>query len=76
MSMRLLSSGFAEVLVRPDNELPVLVMKESTATASELAGATVKMEESALYDSQEQRVGRERKFARALPSFAEKRSLV
>ena len=44
-------SGFAEVLVRSDSESAVLALKESTATALKLAGATVKIEESALYDS-------------------------
>ena len=42
-------SGFAEVLVRSNNEL---ALKECTATALKLAGATVKTEASALYDSQ------------------------
>ena len=45
-------SGFAEVLVRSDNELAVLALKESTATALKLVGVTVKTEDSALYDSQ------------------------
>ena len=38
-----------EVLVRSDNEPAILALKESTATA---AGVTVKIEESALYESQ------------------------
>ena len=45
-------SGFTEVLIRSDNEPAILVLTESTATALKLAGVTVKMEESALYDSQ------------------------
>ena len=46
-------SGFTEVLIRSDNELAVVALKESTATALKLAGVTViKMEASALYDSQ------------------------
>ena len=44
--------GFAEVLVRSDNEPAILALKDSTATALKLAGVTVKVEESALYDSQ------------------------
>ena len=43
---------FTEVLIRSDNEPAILALKESAATASKLAGVTVKMEESALYDSQ------------------------
>ena len=45
-------SGFTEVLVRSDNEPAILALKESAATALMLAGVTVKIEESALYDSQ------------------------
>ena len=37
---------------RSDNEPAVLALKESTATALELSGVTVKTVESALYDSQ------------------------
>ena len=37
---------------RSDNELAVLALKKSTATALKLSGATVKTRESALYDSQ------------------------
>ena len=44
--------GFAEGLVRSDNEPATLAVKESTATALKLAGVTVKIEKSALYDSQ------------------------
>ena len=59
MSMRLLNSrttlsrrGFAEHLVRSDNEPAILALKESTATALKLAGVIVKIAESALYVSQ------------------------
>ena len=45
-------SGFAEVLVRSDNERAVLALREFAATALKLAGVTVKIEESALYASQ------------------------
>ena len=45
-------SGFTEVLTRSDNELAILVLKESTATALKLAGVNVKVEENAPYDSQ------------------------
>ena len=45
-------SGFAKVLVRSDNETAILTLKESTMTALKLAGVTVKIEESALYDAQ------------------------
>ena len=45
-------SGFTEVLIRSDNELAILALKESAATALKLAGVNVKTEESALYDSQ------------------------
>ena len=45
-------SGFTEVLVRSDNEPATLALKQSAATALKLAGVSVKMEESALYDSQ------------------------
>ena len=48
-------SGFAEVLVRSDNK-PVVLALKSTATALKLAGVTVKIEESAVYDA-EQSVG-------------------
>ena len=51
---------FTEVLVRCDNESSILALKESTATTLKLAGVTIKAEESALYDSQKQRAGRER----------------
>ena len=44
--------GFAEVFVRSDNGPAILALKESTVTALKLAGVTVKVEESALYDSQ------------------------
>ena len=44
--------GFAEVLVRWDNELAILALKESAATVLKLACINVKAEESALYDSQ------------------------
>ena len=42
-------SGIAEVLLKSDKEPAILALKESTSTA--LAGVTVKIEESALYDS-------------------------
>ena len=45
-------SGFTEVLVRSDNELAILALKKSEATASKLAGVKVKTEESAMHDSQ------------------------
>ena len=45
-------SGFTEVLVRSDNELAILPLKESAATALKLTGVNVKMEESVLHDSQ------------------------
>ena len=45
-------SGFAEVLVRSDNEAAVLALKESTAPRSDC----LNMEESALYDSQSNRL--------------------
>ena len=45
-------SGFTKVLIRSDNEPCDLPLKESAATALKLAGVNVKMEESALYDSQ------------------------
>ena len=45
-------SGFTEVLVRSGNESAILALKESAATALKLAGVNVKIEESALYDSQ------------------------
>ena len=46
-------SGFTEVLVRSDTEPAILLaLKESAVTALKLAGANVKAEESALYDSQ------------------------
>ena len=44
--------GFAEVLIRSDNEPAILALKESAATALKLASLNVKTEESALYDSQ------------------------
>ena len=42
--------GFAEFLIRSDN-VPAILALESTATALKLAGVTVKIEESALYES-------------------------
>ena len=45
-------SGFTEDFVRSDNEPAILALKESAATALKLTGMSVKMEESALYDSQ------------------------
>ena len=45
-------SGFTEVLIWSDNELAILALKESAATARKLAGVNVKTEESAQYDSQ------------------------
>ena len=45
-------SGITEVIVRSDNELAILALKESAATALKLACVNVKIEESALYDSQ------------------------
>ena len=45
-------TGFREVLVRSDNEPVILTLKESAATALKLAGVSVKIEESAQYDSQ------------------------
>ena len=53
-------SGFTEALVRSDNEMGVLAVKESAVTALKLAGVSVKAEESALYDSQSNGTGRER----------------
>ena len=44
-------NGFAEVLVRSDNEPAILALKESAATALKLAGVNVKIEESALCGS-------------------------
>ena len=44
-------SGFTEVLIRSDNEPAILFLKESTATSLKFADVSVKMEESALYDS-------------------------
>ena len=44
-------SGLTEVLIRSDNELAILALMESAATALKLAGVNVKTEESALYDS-------------------------
>ena len=44
-------SGVAEVLVRSDDVSAVLALKESPATPLKLAGATVKINEGALYDS-------------------------
>ena len=49
-------SGFTEFLVRSDNEPAILALKESTATALKLAGVSVGIEESALYDSQSNRL--------------------
>ena len=48
----MIGSGFAEVLVWSDNEPAILALKESAAAALKLAGANVKIEESAVYDSQ------------------------
>ena len=48
-------SGFAEVLVRSDTK-PVVLAPKSTATALKLAGVTVKIEESAVHDSQSNRL--------------------
>ena len=48
----MICSGFTEVLVRSDNEPAIFALKESAATALKLAGVNVKVEESALYDSQ------------------------
>ena len=45
-------SGCTEVLVTSDNEPAIVALKESAATALKLAGVGVKIEESALYDSQ------------------------
>ena len=45
-------SGFTDVLTRLDNEPAILALKESAATAFKLAGVNVKIEESALCDSQ------------------------
>ena len=45
-------SGFTEILVRSDNELAILALKESAVTALKLAGVNVKADESALYDSE------------------------
>ena len=44
-------SGFTEVLIMSDNELAILALKESAATALKPAGVAVKAEERALYDS-------------------------
>ena len=44
--------GFAEVLVRSDNDPAILALKDSTATALKLAGVIVNIQESALYESQ------------------------
>ena len=53
--------GFAEVLVRSDNELAILALKESTATALNLIGVSVKIEESECsLRLAKQRVGKER----------------
>ena len=49
-------SGFTEVFVRSDNEPAILALKESAATALRLAGVNVKIGESALYDSQSNRL--------------------
>ena len=40
-------SGFTEVLIRSDNELAILALKESAATALKVAGVNVKTEERA-----------------------------
>ena len=45
-------SGFTEVLVRSDNEPAILALEESAVTALNLAGVSVKAEESALHDSE------------------------
>ena len=45
------STGFAEVLVKSDNEPDIFALKESTKTALKMAGLTVNIDESALYDS-------------------------
>ena len=45
-------SGVTEVLIRSDKEPAILALKESTAAALQLAGVNVKIEESAVYDSQ------------------------
>ena len=45
-------SGFTEVLITSDNEPAFLALKESAATALKLVSVNVKIEESALYDSQ------------------------
>ena len=42
----MVGSGFAEVLVRSDNE-PAIALKEAVATSLKLAGVAVKTEESA-----------------------------
>ena len=39
-------------LIRSDNEPAILALKESAATALKMAGVNVKIEESALHDSQ------------------------
>ena len=49
---KVICSGFTEVLVRSDNEPAILALKEQAVTALKLAGVSVKVEESALYDSQ------------------------
>ena len=46
------SSGFTEDLVRSDNEPAISALEESATTALKLAGVAVKIEESALYDTQ------------------------
>ena len=43
-------SGITKVLIRSDNEKAILALKESTATALKLAGASDKGEENAMYD--------------------------
>ena len=47
-----IGSGVTQVLVSSHNEPATLALKQSAATALKLAGVSVKMEESALYDSQ------------------------
>ena len=42
----MVGSGFAEVLVRSDNE-PAIALKEAVATSLKLAGVAVETEESA-----------------------------
>ena len=51
-------SGFTEVLISSDTEPAILALKASAATALKLAGVSVKTEESALHDSQSNRLAR------------------